>query len=273
MNAADLSSSPQNQATLPAPETLWPHYRHDDSLAGRFSLHGGLGEAPQVRWSVDLGGENTPSEQWRVEDLDGDGQAEVLRILLDQLICQDLHGQPRWICVGLSQARVVEIRDFAGDGGRGLLVDVNTGTELQTFMVSGATGDKALLYTKRNVFGESRRSGQLLPGVPGQQFCAWWSGDHVYGEKMFCEGWVFSFERGVAHPTLRFHVEEEGAIYAPLHLIADMDGDSRAEMVMISHEQLWVYDLETSQRQLYSQWAPQMIRTYWANDRGRPHPG
>ncbi len=270
MNAADLSSSPHAPAALPAPAALWPQYRHDHSLAGRFPLRGGLGQAPQVRWSADLGGEHTPSEQWRVEDLDGDGQAEVLRILPGQLICQDLRGQIRWTCEGLPQARVVEVRDFAGDGGRGLLVDVNTGTELQTFMVDGATGGKALLYAKRNVFGESRRSGQLLPGLPGQQFCAWWSGDHVYGERMFCEGWVFSFERGVAHPTVRFHVEEEGMIYAPLHLIADMDGDGRAEMVMISHEQLWVYDLETNQRLLYSQWNPHTIRTYWAHTAALP---
>ncbi|MSR83022.1 MAG: VCBS repeat-containing protein [Candidatus Latescibacteria bacterium] len=270
MNAADLSSSNQTLAAQPAPATLWPQYRHDDSLVGHFPLRAGLDEAPQVRWSADLGGENTPSEQWRVEDLDGDGQAEVLRILPDQLVCQDLRGQPRWTREDLPQARVVEIRDFAGDGGRGLLVDVNTGTELQTFMVSGATGEKALLYAKRNVFGESRRSGQLLPGVPGQQLCAWWSGDHIYGEKMASEGWVFSFERGIAHPTVRFHVQEEGAIYAPLHLIADMDGDGRAEMVMISHEQLWIYDLETSQRQMYSQWTPHTIRTYWANTAALP---
>ncbi len=114
MNAADRSSSPQTPAALPAPEALWTQYRHDNALSGRFPLRGGLGEAPQVRWSADLGGEDTPSEQWRVEDLDGDGQAEVLRILPDRLICQDLRGQDRWTCEGLPQARVVEVRDFAG---------------------------------------------------------------------------------------------------------------------------------------------------------------
>lgn len=241
---------------------LWPQYRHDDTLAGRFPLKGGLGQAPREMWAVDLGGEVVPREQWWVEDLNGDGQAEVLRALSDRLICQDLRGQTLWECDGLPQARLGEIRDFAGDGSRGLLVETDTGTELQTFMVSGRTGAKALLYARRNVFGESRRLGPLLPGVPGQQFCIWWSG--AGGREMVCEGWVFSFERGPAQPTVRFHVREEGTIYAPLHLFADMDQDGQPEMVMISHEQIWIYDLATGQRKMYGPWTPQMIRTYWA---------
>lgn len=242
--------------------SLWPQYRHDDALSGRSPLKGSLGHPPRVLWSVDLGGETVPQEQWRLEDLNGDGQVEVLRGLPDRLICQDLRGQRLWECDGLPQARVAEVRDFAGDGSRGLLVETNTGTELQSFMVSGRTGAKALLYARRNVFGESRRLGHLLPGVPGQQLCVWWSGEG--GKEMVCEGWVFSFEQGPAQPTVQFHVREEGTIYAPLHLFADMDGDGQAEMVMISHEQIWIYDLATSQRKLYALWTPQMIRTYWA---------
>ncbi|MCC7264534.1 MAG: hypothetical protein IT369_18635, partial [Candidatus Latescibacteria bacterium] len=259
-----------NPAEPPAAAALWPQYRHDDFLSGRFPLRANLAEAPQLRWSADLGGENAPAETWRVEDLDGDGQAELLRLLPDRLVCQDLQGRSRWTSEGLPQARVVEIGDFAGDGSRGLIVDANTGTEVQTFAIDGASGEKALLYNKRNVFGESRRLGQLLSGVPGQQFCAWWSGDGIFGERTTCEGWVFSFEQGVAHPTIRFHAHEEGTIYAPLHLIADMDGDGRAEMVMLSHEQLWVYDLETSQRRWYGQWNPRIIRTYWAHTAALP---
>ena len=95
-----------------------------------------------------------------------------------------------WECTGLPQARVAEIQDFAGDGSRGLLVDAHTGTELQTFMVCGRTGEKALLYTRRNVFGGYSRRGRLLPGVPGQQLCAWWSGEG--GKEMVCEGWASS---------------------------------------------------------------------------------
>ena len=255
---------------LPLEACLWPQYRHDDSLSGRFPGRGHLVAAPRVRWSVDLGAEVVPAEVWRVEDVDGDGQDEWLRLLPDQLVCQDLLGGHRWTCTGLPRVQVVTLADLTGDGGRGLLLDINTGTETQTWVVDGRSGERVLLYAKRNVFGESRRLGHLLAGVPGQQLCAWWSGDGVFGERTTCDGWVFSFEQGVTRPTVRFRAHEEGVIYAPLHLIADMDGDGRAEMVMISHEQLWVYDLDTSQRLWHSRWTPATIRTYWAHTAALP---
>src|SRR5262245_32648574 len=75
------------------PGGLWPRYRHDAALTGFSPLKGGLGEAPKVLWTVDLGGPAVAAEQVRLEDLNGDGKDELLRILPDRLICQDVRGK------------------------------------------------------------------------------------------------------------------------------------------------------------------------------------
>src|SRR5436190_23353461 len=62
---------------------LWPRYRHDTALTGFSPLKGGLGEAPKVLWTVDLGGPSVAAEQVRLEDINGDGHDELLRILPD----------------------------------------------------------------------------------------------------------------------------------------------------------------------------------------------
>ena len=76
-------------------------------------------------------------------------------------------------------------------------------------------------------------------------------------------GFLWSFKDGLESPHLMFHAEEVGVIYAPLHLFADMNGDGRDDMVMISHEEIWVYDLFTGRKLMQSKSGPQ-IRTYWA---------
>src|SRR5207245_1598042 len=143
--------------------SLWPRYRHDGGLTGFSPLKGGLGEAPKILWSVDLGGASVAAEQVRLEDINGDGHDELLRILPDRLICQDVRGEKLWETDGLANPIVRDIRDFAGDGTRGLLLTANTGTESQIYMISGKTGKKSLLYTTRNVFGCVERIGHNLP--------------------------------------------------------------------------------------------------------------
>src|SRR5260370_4648086 len=49
------------QPTKPAqPGSDWPMYRRDPALTAVSPLRGGLGEAPQVAWSLDLGGPKVP---------------------------------------------------------------------------------------------------------------------------------------------------------------------------------------------------------------------
>src|SRR5215204_5505480 len=57
---------------------LWPCYRHDQGMTGISPLKGGLAEVPKPRWTFDLGANAEPSETVRLEDLDGDGELEIL---------------------------------------------------------------------------------------------------------------------------------------------------------------------------------------------------
>src|SRR5713226_1240721 len=41
----------------------WPMYRRDPALTAASPLRGGLADAPEVAWSIDLGGPKTPSER------------------------------------------------------------------------------------------------------------------------------------------------------------------------------------------------------------------
>ena len=175
-----------------------------------------------------------------------------------------MRGRKLWETDGLSSPVVRDVRDFAGNGTHGLLLTADTGTEFQIYIVSGKTG-KSLSLAMQNVFGGGERIGHLLPGVAGEQICAWWrlsARRWTSGTGPGREGYVWSFEKGVDNPTSRFKAEEFGVIYAPLHLIADMDGDGRPEMVMISHEQVWL-SIWRRTRERPITWQPQ-IRSYMA---------
>src|SRR2546427_2206319 len=52
-------------------------------------------------------------ENVRIEDINGDGHTEVLRIRKDGLICQDLRGKKLWEVTGMANPVIQEIRDFA----------------------------------------------------------------------------------------------------------------------------------------------------------------
>ncbi|MAV38753.1 MAG: hypothetical protein CMJ59_25225 [Planctomycetaceae bacterium] len=250
----------------------WPSYRRDSGLTGFSPLSGALAEAPSQRWSFDLGGTGIPTERVQLVDVNGDGRDELVRVLTDRIICQSVRGETLWESRRFASPQILQIRDFAGDGARGLLIATSTGVAHHRFMVSGATGQAVFLYTCKNVFGRYERWGKILAGVPGEQLCAWWSGDsetRFGGDAALGVGYLWSFEDGLAAPRLRFHAEEQGTIYAPLHLFADMDGDGDTDMVMISHEAMWVYDLESGEKLTHTAWGPQ-IRTYWAATAAMP---
>jgi hypothetical protein len=240
----------------------WPSIRHDGALTGQSPLRGGLGQAPIEKWSVDLGGPMYPSENTLIQDVNGDGKTEVLRATSGSLVCQTLAGKVIWQLKNIKKPIVKDIRDYAGNGGRGILITYTEGLGTVYMMIDGKNGKTARLFQTHDNFGEGYRTGHILPGIPGQQYCYWWSG----GKE---EGWghLFSFENGPARPTVRLDAYEFAMIYAPLHAFVDIDGDGRNDMVMLSHEQMWAWDLKTQQLKFYTTWLPlrHRIRSYMSH--------
>src|SRR3954464_7317964 len=109
------------------PGSDWPSYRHDAGLTGVTPLKGGLGQPPRIAWSIDLGGPRIPSESIQVRDVTGDGLLEILIVGSDTLECRRAMGQRLWRLEGYPSTSVVDVRDYAGDGGRGILVTTTVG--------------------------------------------------------------------------------------------------------------------------------------------------
>ncbi len=239
----------------------WPSYRRDGALSAYSPLKGNLAVAPRLLWSVDLGAKTFPAETVRVEDVNGDGLDEILRITKDALICLSISGTSLWRLPGLRSPSILQIRDFAGDGSQGLLLEEDTGTEIRTSIVDGKSGVQTELCRRRNVFGLRHRFGKILPKVRGQQFCHWWDGQDNELTGPIAHGYLWSFEDGLTRPRRRFQVDVAGVIYSAQHLFADMDRDGREDLIMVSQEQIWIYDLETGRQKSYARWDPS-IRSY-----------
>jgi hypothetical protein len=248
--------------SLPLPGSDWPMYRHDPELTAVSPLRGGLGEAPQVAWSLDLGGPNIAAESVLVRDVTGDGQDEFLTTSADTVTCRDSRGQVLWKLEDFLNSRVLDVQDFAGNGSRGLLLTTSRAGKVDTYMVHGRTGKATHLWRDENNFGGQARIGRLLPGVAGVQVAAATSGQTPPAPQGG-DIRLVSFERGLDQP--HFHVRQHvtGVFYAPLILFADLDGDGHDEMVVISHEQVWAFDPRTGKQSFYAAYSPS-IRTYSA---------
>lgn len=242
--------------------TDWPMYRHDPAMTAVSSIRGGFGEAPELTWSLELGGPKVVAERVLVYDVTGDGQDEFLTVGAETITCRDRRGRELWRLGDFPNATVAEVRDFAGDGSRGLLVTTFLAGKVDTYMIVGRTGQAIHLWRDENNFGGQTRVGRLLPGVAGLQIAAAASGQTPPAPQGGPVRLV-SFENGLDRPHFRIRQQITGVFYAPLIFFADLDGDGRAEMVVISHEQIWAFDPESGRQTFYAGYAPS-IRTYMA---------
>lgn len=262
--AALLAAAETEKPVAPPflPGSDWPMYRHDPALSAESPITGGLAEAPSVAWSVDLGGPKVPSESVVVRDVTGDGHDDFLALSADSITCRDSRGQLRWQLDNFFNPAILAILDFAGDGSRGILLTTSRTGKLNTYLVNGRTGKAIHLWLDENNFGGHQRIGKLLPDVPGFQIAATSSGQtppSPHGGDVR----LVSFEHGLDQPNFRVREHVSGVFYSPLILIADLDGDSKDELVVISHEQIWAFDPSSGGKRFYAPYGSS-IRTYMA---------
>ena len=195
--AGTIASRPES-----VPGGDWPTYRHDAALSAVSPLKGGLGHAPRVAWSVDLGGPRVPSETVLVRDVTGDGRDEILILGGDSVECRDASGRRLWMLEGYPKPSVVDVRDYAGDGSRGILLSTTRGGRVEVFMVDGRSGRSIPLWMDENNFGGHTRFGKLLTGVIGAQVASTSSGQTPpapHGGSIR----LVSFENGLDRPRFR----------------------------------------------------------------------
>src|SRR5262245_2838142 len=240
----------------------WPMYRHDPALTAVSPIKGGLAEAPPVAWTIDLGGPKVPAESVVVRDVTGNGRDDFLTLSSDTVVCRDNRGRVHWKLDNFLNPSLVAVEDFAGDGSRGLLFTTTRAGKVDTWLIAGRTGQKMHLWLDENNFGGHTRIGKLLLDVPGMQIAATASGQTPpapHGGDVR----LVSFERCLDQPHFRVRQHVTGVFYSPIFLFADLDGDGRDELVVIGHEQIWVFDPDAGAQKFYTAYGPS-IRTYLA---------
>ena len=257
---AEQSTLGRESPLKPVIPTDWPTYRHDSALTAASPVAGGFSQAPHVEWTLDLGGPPVASEQISLRDVTGDGREEILILRTESLTCRDAYGAVLWELEGIPTPTILDVRDYAGDGTRGILLSSYLAGRTEVFMVSGKTGTAITLWVSENNFGGVVRFGKLLPQVRGFQVGATASGVPA-GTPWGGDVWLVSFADGLENPFWNVRQHVVGILYAPRLLFSDLDADGRDEMVVISHEEIWTFDTETGSQKFHAQYSPN-IRTY-----------
>ena len=86
------------------------------------------------------------------------------------------------------------------------------------------------------------RWGKFLPDVPGLQRLSWTT---TWGEGAHFQ--MHSFEAGVKQSRRVWDVPFEGAMYSPLVVVTDLDGDGRLEAVLSMWHGVVAYDIATGE--------------------------
>ena len=244
-------------------DTLWPTYRRDQTRNGISPLRGDMPQVPKVLWSIDLGGRQTTAEQIQFSDLDGDGVEELLRVGPNYIACESLLGQEQWRIEDLPNPKITGIYDFNRQNRWAILAESNDFRQTRSMVIDGHSGQAFELYQRQSVFGYRYRLANFLKDESGQQLITVWDGWGKPGQGQKLHLYLWQFDSLSNTPKQLLSIHESGNIFGAQSLVADLEGDGSDELILISMQQAWVYDLLTGMPKGKHAWSTG-IRTYSA---------
>ena len=202
----------------------WPMFRRDRRHSAHSPLKGNMNN-PQIQWAYPLGG---AAGSEFLDDVDGDGQPELLITISGRLSAYRLDGSLLW-GIPMENTIIYGMFDLDGDGQKELVIA--GGGVIQ--ILDGRTGKVRYKCPHDAKFGVSgARIAPLNPDKPGQQIVV--CNNHRHG---YC----LSFEDGIENGRVAWTYDYEMANFVPGIAFADMDLDGKLELVAATYGNFFVY--------------------------------
>ena len=218
----------------------WPMPRHDTRLTGRSALRGKILE-PRVLCRHSFGAARCATA-W-VEDIDGDGEPEVLTGEAYRLQAASANGDIKWN-VPTSNVPVVAVADLDGDGLKEIVL---RGPEVRS------AADGRLLWRPSDASARHEYricTGQFLPELKGQQVATM----TMHGFDLAAH--VYTFQNGADRGEILWERTFQTSIvgdYGPA-MISDIDQDGNLELCAAVVGGFVALDLRTGEEKLRFEW-------------------
>ena len=216
----------------------WPMPRHDVRLSGHAAVAGTIRQ-PAELWRHHLGLGRVGSVI--ADDLDGDGELEILRQQAGRLVATTIDGELKW--ESEASGPVVTIVDLDDDGRR----EIVTGGPV---ILSGVDG-RVLWRTPSTAAPHWRTHvGKLDPQCPGLQIAA------LTEREEYNSAHYFTFDQGAENGRQVWEREfNKGGVYAhATSTVGDIDGDGVCEICAAVQGGVVVIDLKDGTERARFDW-------------------
>jgi len=224
----------------PRPIDAWPMPRHDTRLTGRSALRGKI-LRPKLMCRHSFGAARC-ADAW-VEDIDGDGELEILTGEAYRLQAAACDGALKWN-VPTSNVPVVAVADLDGDGAKEIVLrgpEIRSATDGQLLWrpADAAARHEYRIYT-----------GRFLPELEGQQSAT----VTMHGFDLAAH--MYAFQNGADRGEILWERTFQTSIvgdYGPA-MISDIDLDGDLELCAAVVGGLVALDLRTGEEKLRFEW-------------------